>query len=162
MDYGYTHHRWALAGETAISQDGAVATLHSVSCQAAEALTLMALHRYYDKRYTAQHARSFSEGSGVQNEHGLYLGASWKVSQAWLIQGYADYAHFAAPRYQVSAASDAFDLLCCARFSHGSWTADGSYRLHIRQRDDSEKVRFNVPREKREERKEQKGEQAAE
>ena len=35
-------------------------------------------------------------------------------------------------------------------------------KLYHEKRDDSEKVRFNVPREKREERKEQKGEQAAE
>ena len=139
VDYGYTHYRWTLAGETAVSQDGAVATLHTVSYRPAENLTLMALHRYYDKRYTAQHARSFSEGSGIQNEHGIYVGATWKVSHAWLIQGYADYAHFGAPRYQVSAASDAFDLLCSVRYAHGSWTADGRYRLHIRQRDDSEK-----------------------
>ena len=113
--------------------------LHTVGCKATEQLSLMLLHRYYDKRYTALHARSFSEGGHVQNEHGLYLGSSWQPSRNWLLQGYADYAHFGWPRYLTSIASDAFDALISVRYQHPSWTVDGRYRYHIRQRDSSNK-----------------------
>ncbi len=140
LDYGYNNSRWSIAGETAINRKGALATLHSMSYKLSESVTMMAIHRYYDKQYTALHARSFSEGSGVQNEHGIYLGTTWKPSWSWLIQGYADYAHFSWPRYQVTAASDAFDAMLSARYNGKRWTADGRYRLRIRQHDNSTKT----------------------
>lgn len=142
LDYGYANQRLSMAGETALNRQGAIATLHSLSYRLTEALTLMAIHRYYDKRYTALHSHSFSEGSGIQNEHGIYVGASWRPSWAWLLQGYADYAHFSWPRYLVSAASDAFDTMLSARYTGKRWSADGRYRLHIRQRDNSDKTRL--------------------
>ena len=139
LDYGYNDHRWTVAGETAVNRQGAVAALHSVGCKLSDEWSVMVLHRYYDKRYTALHGRSFSEGGHVQNEHGVYLGAHWQPSRRWQLQGYADYAHFTWPRYQVSASSDAFDALLSARCQHRQWTVDGRYRYHIRQRNDSTK-----------------------
>ena len=139
-DYGWNDHRWTLNGETAINGDGALATLHTVSCRLSNPLTVMAMHRYYDKRYTALHARTFSEGGSVQNEHGIYLGVIWRPTHLWTLQTYADYAHFSWPRYQVSAASDAFDALLSLRYSHSRWSVDGRYRLHIRQQDDTNRL----------------------
>ena len=140
LDYGYNNTHWTLSGETALNKDGAWAAIHSASYRTSSALSLMLLHRYYDKRYTALHSRSFSENSSVQNEHGIYLGATWKPSYPWLIQGYVDYAHFSWARYQVSAPSDALDMLLAASYQKKQWTFNGRYRLHIRQRDNSEKT----------------------
>ncbi len=142
LDYGYRNYRWEVAGETAISQNGALATLHTLSCRVADPWTLFVLHRYYDKRYTSLHARSFSEGGKVQNEHGVYLGAIWKPSVEWQLQGFVDYAHFSWLRYQMSAPSDAFDSMLTARYSHKKWSLGARYRLHIRQRDSQDKKRI--------------------
>ena len=121
LDYGWNNHRWAFSGETALNKKGAVALIHTVNCRVTDQLSLMLLHRYYDKRYTAQHANSFREGSSIQNEHGIYLGATWQPLRSWFVQGYVDYAHFSWPRYQVSASSDAFDALFSARYSRKRW-----------------------------------------
>jgi len=139
LDYGYNNHRWSIAGETAINKSGALATIHSLSMKVGSQLSLMALHRYYDKRYTTLHGRSFSEGSGVQNEHGIYLGATWHPSRQWQLQGYVDYAHFPWARYLVSTSSDAFDAVLATRYNGKRWTLNARYRYHIRQRDDSKK-----------------------
>ena len=139
LDYGYNNHRWAVSGETAVNRDGAFALLHTLSCKVSDNLSLMALHRYYDKQYTALYARSFSEGGHVQNEHGVYLGGTWHPLRSWTLQGYLDYAHFSWARYQVSAASDAFDALLSTRYQHRRWTLDGRYRYHVRQRDAQDK-----------------------
>ena len=139
LDYGYNNHRWSLAGETAINKAGAMATIHSLGYKVSSQLTLLLLHRYYDKRYTALHGRSFSENSSVQNEHGAYLGATWQPNRKWQLQGYVDYAHFPWARYLVSASSDAFDALLATRYSGKRWTLNARYRYHIRQRDDSKK-----------------------
>lgn len=142
LDYGYNNSRISIAGETAINREGALALIHSLSYHLSSTLNLMTIHRYYDKRYTALHAYAFSEGSSVQNEHGVYLGASWKPSWPWLIQGYADFAHFSWPRYQADTSSDAFDTMLSIRYSGKQWSTDARYRLHLRQRNNSDKNRL--------------------
>ena len=117
-----------------------MAAIHSFSFRPTDTWKLTAIHRYYDKRYTALHASSFSEGSGVQNEHGLYLGATWNPSWSWLLQGYVDYAHFSWARYLVSSESDAFDALLLTRYSKKQWSVDARYRFHLRQRDNTDKT----------------------
>jgi hypothetical protein len=139
LDYGWNNHRWAFSGETALSKKGAVALMHTANCKVTEQLSMMLLHRYYDKRYTAQHANSFREGSSIQNEHGIYLGANWQPLRSWFVQGYVDYAHFSWPRYQVSASSNAFDALLSARYTRKQWTWSARYRLHIKQHDNETK-----------------------
>ena len=141
IDYGYTNARLSFSGETALNQDAAFAAIHSLSYRLNDEWSLMALHRYYGLRYTAYHARSFSEGSGVQNEHGLYVGASWRPSRNTLFQTYADYAHFRGPRYMVSGPSDAFDAMILARtLLYNIATVEARYRFHLRQRDDATKT----------------------
>ena len=140
LDYGYTHPRFSFSGETAMNRDGGLAAIHVVSWRLADTWTAMLLHRYYGLRYTAYHARSFSEGSSVQNEHGIYAGLTWTPSRTFSLQGYADYAHFPGPRYMVSAASDAFDASLLARTLYNKYKIEARYRLHLRQRDNEEKT----------------------
>ena len=138
LDYGYTNPFWSISGETALNRDGALAAIHSICFRPTDTWKLTAIHRYYDKRYTALHASSFSEGSSVQNEHGLYLGATWNPSWSWLLQGYVDYAHFSWARYLVSSESDAFDALLLTRYSKKQWSVEARYRFHLRQRDNTD------------------------
>ena len=142
LDYGYNNARMSFAGETALNRDGAIATLHSLSFIVNPQVRLTAIHRYFDKRYTALHAYSFSEGGSVQNEHGIYLGVNWQPTKAWLIQGYADYAHFGWQRYRVSAPSDAFDAMLTTKYSQEKWSLEGRYRMHLRQQDNSDNTRL--------------------
>ena len=142
LDYGYNNYRMSFAGETAINRNGAIAAIHSLSYVASEQIKLTAIHRYFDKSYTALHAYSFCEGGSVQNEHGVYLGINWQPARSWLIQGYADYAHFSWPRYRISAPSDAFDAMVTTKYSQQKWSLEGRYRLHLRQQDNSTKDRL--------------------
>ena len=139
LDYGFTNYRLSFSGETAVSRNGAFAAVHTFSYRFSDQWSLMLLHRYYDKRYAAFHAYSFSEGGATQNEHGIYLGASWAPSRTTLIKAYADYAHFPWARYQVSVPSDAFDAMLLARtLLYNKVTVEGRYRFHLRQLDNSQ------------------------
>ena len=141
VDYGYSNSHLSLSGETAINRDGAFATIHRLSYRLTNQLDILLLHRYYDKKYTAQHAQSFSEGSAIQNEHGVYVGLRWRPSFRTTINWYADYAHFPFPRYQTSLPSDAFDTMIQTSYAFNSvWNIEGRYRLHIRQKDNEEKT----------------------
>ena len=142
-DYGYLHPRFAISGETAVNRDGALATINSLSGRLADGLSVMLLQRFYSYRYTALYARSISEGGHVQNESGLYLGATWQPRPGLQLQAYTDYAYFPWARYQVSQASTAWDNLLSASYSRGNWTVSGRYRLHLRQKDENENENKN-------------------
>ena len=142
LDYGYNNAHMSFAGETAVNRDGAIATLHSLSYIINPQVKLTAIHRYFDKRYTALHAQSFSEGGNVQNEHGIYLGVNWQPVKPWLIQGYVDYAHFSWQRFRVSAPSDAFDAMLTTKYTQEKWSLEGRYRMHLRQQDNSDKTKL--------------------
>ena len=141
LDYSFTNYRLSFSGETALNRQGALATLHSLSYRLTDQCTLLLLHRYYDKRYTAYHAHAFSEGSSTQNEHGLYLGTTWTPSRTLLVKTYVDYVRFPSARYQVSMPSDAFDAMLLARtLLYNKATFEARYRFHLRQRDNEAKT----------------------
>ena len=142
LDYGYNNAHMSFSGETAVNRNGAIATLHSLSYIVNPQLRLTTIHRYFDKRYTALHAHSFSEGGSVQNEHGIYLGVNWQPAKPWLIQGYVDYAHFSWHRFRVSGPSDTFDAMFTTKYSQEKWSLEGRYRMHLRQQDNSDKTRL--------------------
>ena len=148
-DYGYLHPRFAVSGETAVNRDGALATVNSLSATVADGLSMMLLQRFYSYRYTALYARSISEGGHVQNESGLYLGATWQPRPGLQLQAYTDYAYFPWARYQVSLASSAWDNLLSASYSRGDWTVSGRYRLHLRQKDNDGKTALDTQTEHR-------------
>lgn len=134
IDYSYYNKRLTIGGETAISQEGALATLNTASVSW-DGLSVMALHRFYSYRYAALHARSFSNGGSVQNESGLYLGLTWAPSPHWRLMVYTDYSYSPWARYNISRTSHAWDHLLQAQHYVGVWTLGARYRLRQRQRD---------------------------
>lgn len=148
-DYGYVTPRFAISGETALNKAGALATLNSLSLQCGSELSLMALHRFYSFRYTSLYANSFSDGGGVQNESGIYLGVNWQPSPRWKVMAYSDYAYFPWARYQVSQSSHTFDNMVQVSYLRNQWTVDVRYRLKLRQRDNEEKTALETRTEHR-------------
>lgn len=140
LDYGYNHHRFTLSGETAIDGHGAVATLNALSYQPSARLSLMALQRFYSYRYTALQGHAFSEGGHVQNESGLYLGATWQPLSALHVTAYADWAYFPWARYRVSQSSAAQDYFSEIAYQKKQWWLKLRYRLHRRQQDNADKT----------------------
>ena len=133
--YGYVHPRFAVNGETAMNKQGALATLNTLSLRLGNEWTMMALYRFYAYRYTALYAQSYSDGGRIQNESGLYLGATWQPSPRWKAVAYVDYAYFPWARYQVSQTSHAWDGLLQLSYSPARWTLNARYRLRLRQKD---------------------------
>ena len=141
VDYAYMHHRWALQGETAIDGHGHIATLNAVSLQPSARFSLLALQRFYSYRYATLTGHAFGESSRVQNESGLYLGATWNPVAHLHVQAYADYAYFPWPRYGVSQpSSHSCDLLAQVSWQHRRWTLTARHRTRLRQKDNEAKT----------------------
>lgn len=139
LDYGYVTPRLALNGETATDREGHLATINSLSVRLGDAVSIMALQRFYSYRYASLDAQSYSDGGRVQNESGIYLGLVWQPSQALRLTAYTDYAYFAWAKYQVSQSSHSWDNLLQATWQHHCWTFNGRYRMRLRQRDNADK-----------------------
>ena len=139
-DYGYTGPRFILHGETATGDGGAWATINTVAFTPSPQLSLMALHRFYGKRYNAVHANGFSEGGAVRNESGLYAGVSWQAMSHLRVTAYTDYAYFPAAKYQASVSSDAWDNLVQVQYNSDQLSLTARYRLKMRGYDNSEKT----------------------
>ena len=139
-DYGYVHHRFSVNGEMALNRDGALATINSVSLQLSSEWSLMALYRFYSFRYTSLYANSYSDGGSVQNESGIYLGATWQPSPSWKLMAYTDFAYFPWAKYQISQSSHSWDNLLQLSYTKNRWIFGGRYRLRIRQKDNEDKT----------------------
>ena len=136
IDYGYQGRRLAVSGETAMDKDGALATLNTLSFRPVPRLRLMAVQRFYSYRYEAPHAASFGEGSRVQNESGILVGASWQASRQLQLLAYTDYVYFPWARYQASQSSHATDHLAEVRWQYRQWRFFARYRLRCIEEND--------------------------
>lgn len=111
ISYGYISHRLTLSGETATGDCGSIATLNAASYLCSDHFTLMALYRFYSARYYSLFSNSFSEGSDVQDENGVYLGFTWIPTHHWSITACSDFAYFAWPKYQTRESTQSWDNL---------------------------------------------------
>lgn len=102
INYGYLSYKLSFQGEVAMDFQGGLATVHSMLWRTSERLSLQAVYRYYAKNYQALLGNSFGESSAVRNEHGLYLGTNYQLSDRWKISGYVDVWNSPWYQYQVA------------------------------------------------------------
>ena len=138
LDYGYMHYLVSFSGETAVCQNGAIATINSLTVRPVSGFSLVALQRFYSLRYTGLYARSLSSGSRTQNESGFYLGIRWNPVARLHLQAYADYAYMPWPCYQISEQSHVWDFFVQGDYQLRKWTFSGRVRARLRQRDNAE------------------------
>ena len=108
-DYRYKIPGFIFFGETAVSQNRALATIDGIVLEPASYCRLLMIYRYYDKQYQAFFGNAFSESSGVQNETGFYAGLEIIPLAKWKLTGYVDFFRFPWLKYGVDAPSDGFD-----------------------------------------------------
>lgn len=143
IDYGYTSHRWTIAGETATGDCGTVATINSASYLFSDHFTLTALQRFYPVRYYSLFSNTFAEGSEVQDESGAYLGFTWTPVQRWSISAYTDFAYFAWPKYLTKGSTQSWDYLLSLLFQPTkAWTLGGRVRYKQKAGITTERLRL--------------------
>ena len=135
VDYGYTSSVVNVSGETATGDCGAIATINSLSLQLSQSLSLVTLQRFYSYKFYSLLGNSFSAGGGVQNESGIYVGATWRPLRGLSIEGYADVAYFSWAKYLVSKASHYYESMLSLRYERNGWALAARYRWKNRQQD---------------------------
>jgi len=90
VDYSWVWRNVNFFGETATSQNGAVATLNGLLVGLDRNVDLAVLFRHYPRDYQALNADPFGETSGARNETGLYTGIVVRPAANWIVSGYFD------------------------------------------------------------------------
>jgi len=111
VDYNWRRRNWFLFGETARSDNGAVATINGLLLSPDRHVTLSAVHRSLPADYQSIYAAPFAEVTGASNEKGLYLGADIRWIRRWQINVYADVWRHPWLRFGVGAPSQGREFL---------------------------------------------------
>jgi hypothetical protein len=115
--YRYRWKKLNLFGETAMTDNGSIATLNGCYFSPVSQVNLVILQRYYSPEYDTFYASSFSETSRINDENGLYLGAEVRPFRKWKLAAYADSYRFPWPKYGIDAPSVGKDYLFQADFA---------------------------------------------
>ena len=116
-DYRWRHRQIVLFGETAVSENGAMATLNALQWNLSTSFRSLLLYRNFSRKYQAFYGNAFSQNSTVQNEEGLYLSMQWAPIAYWKLSGYADFFRFPWLKYGVDAPSSGQEYMVQADFS---------------------------------------------
>ena len=117
VDYQLKNRQIKLFGETAMSGNGAWATLNVLQWTPVSYASGLILYRSYARDYQSFYGNAFSQGSMIQNEQGLYLGIQLSPVAHWKISGYADFFRFPWLKYGVDAPSSGVEYMAQVEYA---------------------------------------------
>jgi len=106
LNYQYQINKLSLFGETAMSQNGKMATTNGALISLAPQISLSVLHRYFDPGYQAYYSNAFGETGNTYNESGMYLGTEIHPIKKVKLSAYFDAYRFMWLRSSVSSPSN--------------------------------------------------------
>ncbi|MBV6438698.1 MAG: hypothetical protein EPGJADBJ_00322 [Saprospiraceae bacterium] len=136
FDYNWRRRNWLFFGETARSDNGAVASVNGLLLSPDRHVTLTALHRHLPKSYQSVWAAPFAETSNAANEQGLYLGADIRFIRRWQVNVYADVWRHPWLRADVGAPSQGREFLARVLWTKSrSFSAYALWQGEVKERD---------------------------
>lgn len=111
IDYKALVKNFNFFGETAISDNGGIASLNGVLMGLHPKISMSILHRYYSPKYQSLYSSAFGNATRPQNESGLFIGAIVSPIKNWTLTGYADVYRSPWLTSLVEAPSNGVDYL---------------------------------------------------
>ena len=133
-DYRWRYRQIVLFGETALSENGAMATLNALQWNISSSFRTLLLYRNFSRKYQAFYGNAFSQNTTVQNEEGIYVSMQWAPIAFWKLSGFADFFRFPWLKYGVDAPSSGQEYMIQADFT-GIQKTTISARYRFRQRE---------------------------
>ena len=90
LDYGWRWRNMTFFGETATSDNGAIATINGLLTTFHRKINFALVHRHYPKDFQTLTGNPFGETRGGRNESGLYMGLEIFPHKNWIISAYYD------------------------------------------------------------------------
>lgn len=134
-DYAYVYQNFHFFGETAMSDNGSVATINGLLIGLDRKLDLAILYRNYPRDYQALNANPFGETSGGRNENGLYLGLEFRPYKNWTVSAYFDTWRHPWLRFRADAPSKGYEYR-----GRITYAKKRKFRIFLEIRDEIEEV----------------------
>jgi len=109
VDYSYVFQNINFFGETAISDNGAIATTNGILLGLDRKIDLSLLYRNFPRNYQALDANVFGESRTGRNERGLYIGAEIRPANRWKLTTYFDLYRHPWLQFDADAPSMGYD-----------------------------------------------------
>lgn len=139
IDYKFLWRNFNFFGETAMSDNGGIATINGAIVTLDKNMFLSIAHRNYSARYqTTPFSAAFAENSQPVNENGLFLGLLLKPIKGWEITAYADIYRGNWLRYKTDGIGYGHDYL-----AQVTWKPVREMEMYARYRFESKKL--NAP-----------------
>lgn len=140
--YSYTVRNVYAFGEAAHHIGGGSAFLNGLISSLSHRLSLVVLHRHYERDFFSLWGQGFAESSETVNERGLYSGLIWNPSRRFEWVAFADHFRFPWLKYRVDGPSAGIDLFSQASFSR---SRSQRYTLRLRYRNKAENHDAGLP-----------------
>ena len=140
-----------LFGETAVSDNGSVATVNGIRFSGLSWAAPTVVYRRYDQRYASHYASGFGEYSGTTNEEGVYAGVELPLSPGLHLVAYHDWFRYFTSRYRATAPGHGREIMAQLTLARPR----GEYRLYFKHEDKPEDQKiagltYTLPRVKQE------------
>lgn len=143
LDYLIKNKTLKFYGETALSRNGALATLNGLQLTPVSYLSFLILHRYYSRRYHAYYGNAFGQNGSVQNEQGVYTGIQFTPYPYWKLSAYADIFRFPWLKYGVDSPSSGKEYMIRLDYTSGkSLSAYIRYRFRQKEKNQADSNDF--------------------
>lgn len=134
IDYAMAYRNLQLFGETAVSDNGGIATMNGLFAALDQRVSVALLHRYYDKKYQTLTGNAFAEGSRPNNEAGFYTGLNASLGSGLTFSGYFDVFRFPWLRSNIDAPSRGYEYFMRLDYRPSyNWGLYVQYRLEEKQ-----------------------------
>ncbi|MEZ4961631.1 MAG: helix-hairpin-helix domain-containing protein [Saprospiraceae bacterium] len=110
-DYAFTFRNYHFFGETALSDNGALATLNGLLIGLDRRVDLALFYRNFPRDYQSLNPKPLAETTGARNEQGFYVGISMEPARQWRLNGYFDLWKHPWLRFGVDAPSNGYEWL---------------------------------------------------
>ena len=111
IDYKTGFYHFYLFGETALSDNGSLATVNGLRYSGYSRASLAVIYRRYDKQYTSHYNSSFGEFSNSSNEEGIYIGLESTPVRNLKLNAYYDWFRYFSPRYRATTPKAGYEIL---------------------------------------------------
>lgn len=116
FDYKLQIKNFNFFGETAMSDNGGIATINGLLVGLDPKMSLSMVHRHYERNYQSLFSAAFGESTRPQNETGLYIGMNIRPNIKWQINAYFDTYRHPWLRVRVDGPSNGTDWLLDVKY----------------------------------------------
>jgi hypothetical protein len=131
IDYLYSHGKYRLFGEAAMSKSGGKAFLHGAVAHLDDRLVFSMLFRHFEKNYHALWSSPFAEASSAGNETGLYAEISILPVKYVKLTAYSDFYRHNWLTYNTAGPANGWDISAQADF-----TLSDKFQFYIRYKNE--------------------------